>query len=52
MIRQLFQRLCLACFPAHALDGGIENLRQSSKAFLSVAQSVSPSVVFSRLKVR
>lgn len=30
----------------HALDGGIESLRQTGKAFASVAQSVSPSVVF------
>jgi serine protease Do len=32
--------------PAHALDGGLESLRQTSKAFSSVAQKVSPSVVF------
>ena len=32
--------------PAHAIDGGIENLRRTSKAFASVAQEVSPSVVF------
>ena len=43
MSRQLLQLLLLAtliCFPAHALDGGIERLRQSGKAFSSVAQSV------------
>ncbi|SFP90674.1 serine protease Do [Nitrosomonas cryotolerans] len=32
--------------PVHALDNGIENLRQTGKAFASVAKSVSPSVVF------
>jgi serine protease Do len=31
---------------AHALDSGIENLRQTGKAFASVARAVSPSVVF------
>ncbi len=39
----------LAClslpFPVAALDGGIEGLRQSGKAFASVARAVSPSVV-------
>jgi serine protease Do len=41
--------LILTCFlviPAHALDGGVESLRKTSKAFSSVAQKVSPSVVF------
>jgi serine protease Do len=32
--------------PAHALDEGVENLRQTGKAFASVARKVSPSVVF------
>ena len=32
--------------PVYALDGGVENLKQTSKAFASVAKSVSPSVVF------
>jgi len=32
--------------PAHAFDGGVESLRQTGKAFASVARSVSPSVVF------
>ncbi len=42
----------LLCFPLlsaplHAVeDGGIANLRQTSKAFASVAREVSPSVVF------
>jgi serine protease Do len=31
---------------AHALDGGVESLRQTGKAFASVARAVSPSVVF------
>jgi len=32
--------------PAHSQDDAIENLRNTSKAFASVAKSVSPSVVF------
>lgn len=32
--------------PAFAQEGGIENLRQTGKAFASVARKVSPSVVF------
>ena len=36
----------LISWPAHALDGGIESLRQTGTAFASVARSVSPSVVF------
>ncbi|MFC6672154.1 Do family serine endopeptidase [Marinobacterium aestuariivivens] len=32
--------------PAHAVDEGLENLRQTGKAFASVARLVSPSVVF------
>jgi serine protease Do len=32
--------------PLHASDGGIENLRQTGKAFATVARKVSPSVVF------
>lgn len=31
---------------AHALDGGVESLRQTGKAFASVARAVSPAVVF------
>lgn len=31
---------------AHALNGGVESLRQTGKAFASVAREVSPSVVF------
>jgi serine protease Do len=32
--------------PAHASEGGIESLRQTGKAFASVARQVSPSVVY------
>jgi serine protease Do len=32
--------------PLHASEGGIENLRQTGKAFATVARQVSPSVVF------
>lgn len=32
--------------PVKSQDTGIENLRKTSKAFSSVARSVSPSVVF------
>ena len=35
----------VAC-PAYALDGGVESLRQTGKAFAAVAREVSPSVVF------
>jgi serine protease Do len=49
MTRSKFILAVLAClslpFPAAALDGGIEGLRQSGKAFASVARAVSPSVV-------
>ncbi len=37
--------LCIVS-PAYAQDGGIENLRETGKAFASVARTVSPSVVF------
>jgi len=37
--------LSLISLPAQALDGGVENLRQTGKAFASVARAVSPSVV-------
>ena len=32
--------------PLHAQQGGIENLRETGKAFASVARTVSPSVVY------
>jgi len=41
-----------ATWPAHALDGGIESLRQTGKAFASVARAVSPSVVFIQVEGR
>jgi serine protease Do len=31
---------------ANALEGGFEDLRQTGKAFASIARAVSPSVVF------
>ncbi len=34
--------------PLHAQEGGIENLRETGKAFASVARTVSPSVVYIR----
>lgn len=46
---RFFLLLCLSLvmvFPAQATDGGIESLRQTGKAFASVARKVSPSVVF------
>ncbi len=38
--------------PVHAQEGGIENLRETGKAFASVARSVSPSVVFIQVEGR
>lgn len=38
--------LAFAAAPTHALDGGVESLRQTGKAFAAVARQVSPSVVF------
>ncbi|MEJ2622635.1 MAG: DegQ family serine endoprotease, partial [Candidatus Thiodiazotropha sp.] len=48
-IFRLMSVLVLGCFllsTTHAKDGGMASLRQTSKAFASVAQQVSPSVVF------
>ena len=47
MIRYLLFSLLLAplASPLHADDSGVESLRQSGKAFASVAKAVSPSVV-------
>jgi len=36
----------------HAQDYGIKNLRQSGKAFSSVAKKVSPAVVFIQVESR
>jgi serine protease Do len=38
--------LCLLSINLHAQQGGIESLRQTGKAFASVARKVSPSVVY------
>ena len=38
--------LVVVTSPVVAFDSGVENLRQTGKAFASVARSVSPSVVF------
>ena len=42
--------LTVLVLPAHALDAGVENLRQTGKAFAAVAREVSPSVVFIRVE--
>ena len=47
----LLVTLLLFCIPpVQAQDNGIKNLRQTSKAFASVARLVSPSVVFIRVE--
>jgi serine protease Do len=38
--------VALSAWPVHARDGGVEDLRQTGKAFAAVARQVSPSVVF------
>lgn len=38
--------LSILALPAYALDAGVENLRQTGKAFAAVAREVSPAVVF------
>ena len=35
-----------AGWPAHAMEGGVESLRETGKAFAAVARAVAPSVVF------
>jgi len=40
--------LLLFMTSTHALEGGIKNLRETGKAFASVARTVSPSVVYIR----
>ncbi len=57
MRTQLMTRLLLLCcfitVSAHAKqDSGIENLRQTSRAFSSVAQKVSPSVVSIQIEAK
>lgn len=46
IIKLFLLSICFVTFPVYALDGGVENLRQTGKAFASVAKSVSPSVAF------
>ncbi|MEN8801818.1 MAG: DegQ family serine endoprotease [Thiogranum sp.] len=46
MARTVVLLLAVVTSPVVALDTGVENLRQTGKAFASVARSVSPSVVF------
>ena len=38
--------LMIMAWPVQAQDGGLESLRQTGKAFASVARAVSPSVVY------
>jgi len=38
--------VAIITLPVQAMDGGIEGLRQTGKAFASVGKAVSPSVVF------
>ena len=42
----LFLLAAVIMLPARAQQGGIENLRETGKAFASVARQVSPSVVY------
>ncbi len=44
--------LCLLLSPAQAQDEGIESLRQTGKAFSSVAKKVAPSVAFIQVEGR
>jgi len=46
LIRILLFALVFVMLPVLAQEGGIESLRQTGKAFASVARAVSPSVVF------
>ncbi len=46
IVKLFLLSVCFVTFPVYALDGGVENLRQTGKAFASVAKSVSPSVAF------
>lgn len=46
LIKPLLIILLFVTANAQALNGGIESLRQTGKAFSTVAQQVSPSVVF------
>jgi serine protease Do len=46
LIRFLLLLLLVFSSAVQALDGGVESLRQTGKAFASVARAVSPSVVY------
>jgi len=46
VLRSLLLLFVLSAGQAYALDGAIESLRETGKAFASVAREVSPSVVF------
>jgi serine protease Do len=46
VVRLLLILLLVFASAAQALEGGVESLRQTGKAFASVARAVSPSVVF------
>ncbi len=46
----IFGLLLLFASQVYALDTGVESLRQTSKAFSSVAKKVSPSVVFIKVE--
>jgi serine protease Do len=46
LIRMSLALLALLTSTAGAVDGGLESLRQTGKAFASVARAVSPSVVY------
>ncbi len=53
-IKTVLLSLLVVCVlqPAIAKDDGIENLRQTGKAFASVARAVSPSVVYIQVEVK
>ncbi len=51
-ITRLILLLWFAALPAHGLDSGVENLRQTGKAFAAVAREVSPSVVFIQVEAK
>jgi serine protease Do len=44
--------LLFLTLPLEASDGGLANLRQTSKAFAEIARSVSPSVVFVQVETK
>ncbi|MDP1950985.1 MAG: DegQ family serine endoprotease [Nitrosomonas sp.] len=51
LVLQLFLlSICFSALSAYALDNGVENLKQTGKAFASVAKSVSPSVAFIQIE--